>query len=265
MKLKKLGLIAGLGVSVLLSGPVMANSLNGKGSSYLGGGFGYSDYTFWEGPIVQPGQNRTVTVEDSGQAYSLFLGYSVKDNLSLEVFYQDFGDAQTVDSSTTTVGADTVVFHDKLLGSISGYGLAVKANLPFGDVLGFYGKAGYMAWDGEFKLTSTVYENGAIDSGPTSFPASSFDNADPYLAIGMEFEVVSNVTLYADLSYLHADYQDENFHTFGYMAGVRWQFRENSSWRSGSNKRAEGGSRGLTACQDEYKATMGGVACGKEE
>mgnify|MGYP005723509801 CR=1 FL=1 len=238
-----------------------AGTLAGEGNSYMSLGAGYSDYTFWEAPAVQPNEDRVVTVEDSATTFAFNIGYHIRDNLALELFYQDFGDAETFDLTRDVAGATVTEFQDKLLGNIFGYGLAVKGYLPLGEDFTLYGKAGYMMWDIELTVTETVYENGVLESGPTKRPATAFDDSDPYLSLGLEFQVMDNVMLFGDIIYLHAEFRDRSYHTFGYMLGVRWNFKQKANWRSGANKRANEKSRGLTACRDEYKETVGGLVC----
>lgn len=254
MRLVKLGVVVSTGVLLFVAASIQAKPFNKEGSSYVGAGIGLSDYTFIESPVILEGQVRTISLETSVPSFSFFWGYNLKNNLSFELLYQDFGEAELLDRTTLVSGSDTYVYEDRLKGEITGFAFVAKGYLPIGDRLNLYGKAGLMMWEMNSTISYSEYLNGKAYAGPEKYPAISFRETDPYISLGAEFEMFDNLSLYADANYLHGAHDDENYHTFAFMAGINYRYGSITKYRK---EGAADRSRAITACDPKFKDVVG--------
>jgi opacity protein-like surface antigen len=251
------------------------NLKNIAGTSYFGGGLGVASYPFMKdyaddlSQIVDAFDDKvyTVDVDDKPFAFSGFWGYSITEIFGAELSYINFGESEVQYSETVFSSPSvTIVESYKDTAEIQGWGLAGTARLPIVDRVSVYGKLGVMFWEFESNLTEITYENGKqIDY--LKNPSSSFDATDPFIALGVELEVIPNWSIYGDWHYLHGSYQDENAHIHTYMAGVKYRFGGLSRYRSksaaGSGDEDSNRQRAITACDPEFK-DISGLVCDEE-
>ena len=113
----------------------------------------------------------TLDEEDSG--YSLYGGIPLNENLSIEISYQDFGEASLSGNSGNQfkVGTTTYEFTTTATLSVSAesIGYALVPKMPISDNISLYGKLGFHYWDSTFSVTSTNTTASLDDDGNDVF------------------------------------------------------------------------------------------------
>jgi hypothetical protein len=99
------------------------------------------------GAISHAAVNETV-LEDTQNAYKLFLGYELPKFIGFEAAWVDFGE---FDDVITSEGGSTRVGYDARTATA-----AITGRIPIGSLVTLYAKTGYMFWSTDISLTGTV-------------------------------------------------------------------------------------------------------------
>lgn len=230
---------------------------------YIGGGIGYSMYSNVEEFYVYPGDDN-YKLEDDAFGYGFVFGWEFLEGLlSAEFVYHNFGRMEFSDAYED----GSVSYINTYKGEVETKGLAIKGAFPISSTFSVYGKLGYAEWEWSEKYKESVFVDGEFDAGLSDSGNYSYDDSDFFYGLGVDYYYQPNIVFYGEYLYQQAELSFGNetydwFNAATFTAGVRWKFgSESFSWRRGSNKRSSGASRGLTACQEEYKEDIGGVIC----
>lgn len=262
-------LIVFLIISVLGANVHSVYASNGQESFpfYIGGGLGYTVYPNVKSFYVDPG-DEGYKLEDDTFGYNAVLGWEFLEGyLAAELIYSDFGKMEHTD----TLIEGSLTYIDVYNGQLLSKGIAVRGAFPITSRFAIYGKLGYSEWEWKEKYKYSTYENDEFDPERSSSGEDSLDDKDFFYSLGFDFNYKPNVVIYGEYTYQYAelDFGNKSFDWFdasSLSVGVRWKFGPSSlTWRSGTNKRASDESRGLTACDDEFKDSVGGVICESEE
>jgi len=185
---------------------------------YLTASVGQStmDMDDWEG----------FSVNDDDTSYSIGLGFDFNKYLAIEAGYIDLGEVSATISGgfTGTYQGLPISATGTLTASAEsdGFYFGPQLNIPATDALDFYVKAGYLAWD----MDSTATASGTMTYAGTVYAVNetatvSDDGYDPYLGLGLSFDVSNTWSVKADwVRYIDVDESDIDV----FAAGVIWKF-----------------------------------------
>ncbi|MCG8536788.1 MAG: outer membrane beta-barrel protein [Pseudomonadales bacterium] len=235
---------------------------------YLGAGLGYSAYPNIDNNIDPPEENETQSIEDTAIGYSFFLGFEfIPDYLSVEFMYVDFGEADLKFVLTEEDMGAVDTYIDEVTTSVEAYGISLRASYPVTSHISVYGKLGYSKWEFSDDYSYSVYYDGEYEPDASGSDSFSDGDEDFFYALGAEYQIGDQLNIYGEYLYQNADYKAggqtfDIFEASSLMFGVRWEFDiAHANWKSGTNKRATKDNRGLTACDEKFKDTVGGVIC----
>ncbi|MDC2888265.1 outer membrane beta-barrel protein [Psychrosphaera sp. 1_MG-2023] len=150
-------------------------------------------------------------VKDSDTGFKLFAGYSITENVSVEVgYYQlgkfglegQFGYQEPISSEILDVSGELTS-----LAEITAFDIALKAQFPLSAALDIYGKAGLFNWSGEVISKSVVVaEIKAMDISESSSESSSenLDGSDSTYTLGLSYHL-SGIDVFAELQKYQID------------------------------------------------------------
>jgi hypothetical protein len=126
------------------------------------------------------------TLEEEDTAYSFFIGSEVVENIYVEAFYSNFGEASLVGETGDTFDLDgaTAVFIGDATIKLSGKSMGIAAKLGFDitDKVNGFVKGGWHWWD------STITETAA-----TGADSTTDDGNDLVLGLGIEYDLNEEV------------------------------------------------------------------------
>ncbi len=154
VKIRKKYLLTGILATVLGVSPVVCA---GNGDSYFGVSLGNASLDDSE--------------YDSAMTWKIFSGYSVNQNLSLEVGYISFG---KMDGPLQPSGKTKTL-------SSSGFDFSAIGNYPFAGKFAVFGKLGFLVWGSKWN-----------NSGPTEGTVSTGD-IDLFYGLGGRFDLSSRM------------------------------------------------------------------------
>lgn len=135
--------LLGLGIIAALT-PAVASAEGG----YFGASYGRTELNVSDSEKAELG-SLGLSVDDIDQGWKIFGGYRFNDNVAVEVFHADLGDAEVSDGvDWVKVGAD-------------GYGVSAVGLLPVSDNFDLFAKAGMFHWSAD--VTSSVGVSGGDD------------------------------------------------------------------------------------------------------
>jgi hypothetical protein len=108
-----------------------------------------------------------VACDDTSTGYKLQLGNDVNENLRIEGFYADLGEAEATDS-----------FGDSVTAEADGFGVSLMPMAPVSDQADVFLKAGLFNWEAD----ATVNISGSTATG-------SDDGSDPFFGLGLRYRV----------------------------------------------------------------------------
>ena len=126
--------------------------------------------------------NISSNLDEKDNGYSLYTGFSVIENVDLEVSYNDFGEASLSGVSGNQFKIDGTTYQFTATATLSvkatSIGVAAKPKLQLSDGVILYGKLGVHQWDSEFKVSSTD-TSATLDD----------DGSDVYYGAGLEVAI----------------------------------------------------------------------------
>lgn len=171
-------------VFLIVSGIALAQDDEGGAFNFAGNLYGSVAFGQSEYDIDHDGITKS-DLEDSSLGISF--GYLMNENLGLEVGYQQFGEGSatftvgtTAESTPTTVTADFKF-------EASGWTLGGAVSMPVSDraVVGF--RAGFLFWDVDVEIGSSMDIKDAGDAGG--------DGSDAYWGLTFGYKIADNATL----------------------------------------------------------------------
>lgn len=159
--------LLGLGIIAALS-PAIASAEGG----YLGASYGRTELNVADS-LKDELDAVGVSVEDIDQGWKIFGGYRFNDNVALEVFHADLGDAEISDGTDwAKIGAD-------------GYGLSIVGLLPVSENFDLFAKAGLFHWSAD--LTTNFDVSAGDDGTDATYGIGAAYNMDT-VTLRAEFE-----------------------------------------------------------------------------
>ena len=176
-----------LSLPLLVSALAVTGNLNAKG--YVGGSYGGS---FYEDLCDSVSGEVGATCDDTDySSYKIFGGARVSPNLAFEAAYMDMGEAT----------ASTSLSHRTL--GVTGLNFSVLGIMPLSKSFELFGKAGWMLWEAESKLTNAAGTSSTV----------TVDDSDINFGFGGNFIVNENFTLRAEFERFHNLSYDSNTET----------------------------------------------------
>ena len=151
--------------------------------------------------------------EDTG--FKVFIGRRINENLSIEGFYADYGEATLKGSNGDTFTLDGVLYqfivdNASLTSDSTGIGISAKYTFEINDFIDLYGNLGLLRWDSE--MTSSSTSSGSATSSDTG--------TDLIYGVGISFGVSDRLSIFADYEITEID--DDELTALG--AGVAVNF-----------------------------------------
>lgn len=154
MKIRKKYLLSSILAAMLSVSPVV---YAGKGDSYFGVSLGSA--------------SSDDSAYDSAMSWKIFSGYTVNQNLSLEIGYISFGE---MDGPVQPSGKTKTL-------SSSGFDFSAIGSYPFAGQFAVFGKLGFLVWGSKWS-----------NSGPTSGTVSTGDT-DLFYGLGGRFDLSNRI------------------------------------------------------------------------
>jgi hypothetical protein len=165
---------------IFIGGGAFADNGKPLNAFYMGALFGQSS--------IDTDINNVVgaTLEEEDTAYSFFIGSEVAENVSVEAFYINLGEASLVgeNGDTFDIGSEAFAFNANgtIKATAKSMGIAAKLGFDITDKVNGFVKGGWHWWDS----TAT------IAAGTTA--ASTTDNgSDLLLGLGIEYDINKKV------------------------------------------------------------------------
>ena len=171
---------------IFIGGGAFADNGKPLNGFYMGALFGQSS--------IDTGVSNLVgtTVDEEDTAYSFFIGSEVAENVSVEAFYSNFGEASLVGETGDTFDLDgaTAVFIGDAALKLSGKSMGIAAKLGFDitDKVNGFVKGGWHWWDS----TKLILRRWAV-----TFPGSKGLSLCPALIISIHqrsFSIAMSLT-----------------------------------------------------------------------
>jgi OmpA-OmpF porin, OOP family len=137
-------------VAIVVAALALAADAGAQGV-YLGGAYSWA--------TVGIDKHAADVIDDSANAYKLFLGYEFPEFLGIELGYTDFGSYKVGELGASTSQAGEL--------TSNGWTGALTGRIPLGRPLTIYGKIGYFYWDAKVKAAHNIGE--LADSGGDRF------------------------------------------------------------------------------------------------
>ena len=153
------------------------------------------------------------SLDEKDTGFKIFVGRKMNENLSIEGFYADYGEASLTGNNgdTFTLGGTTyqfIVNNASLRSESTGIGVSAKYAFAVNDLVDLYVKLGLLRWDTDFTLSAT-------DVGSAS---SSESGTDPIYGLGIGFNVTKSFSIFADYEMTEID--DDDVTVLGVGAAV---------------------------------------------
>ena len=180
-------------LSVYISLALLVTALTVTGNVnaawYVGGSYGG---TIFEDVCDSVSGQAGATCDDTSyNSYKIFGGARVSPNLAFEASYMDMGEAT----------ASTSLSHRTL--GVTGLNFSVLGIMPLSKSFELFGKAGWMLWEAESKLTNAAGTSSTV----------TVDDSDINFGFGGNFIVNENFTLRAEFERFHNLSYDSNTET----------------------------------------------------
>lgn len=143
---------------------------------YFGGSFGMTSFDTGDVADIT-----NVEVKGDDNSVNAFIGYSIGNNLGVEVFYTDLGQ-----SAFDLIGELSVLRNqiNNLTADLTSFGLAARVFAPFSNTARGFLKIGIHSWESTVEFT--LVDDSTGTSNATS---ASVDGLDGFLGLGLEFDV----------------------------------------------------------------------------
>jgi OOP family OmpA-OmpF porin len=204
--MKKSLLIPALGLSALLASSVVAAESPwyvGVGVGQVDTGLSASDLS----PLDDGSDFTNITTDAKDTAFSIYGGYQIDPNFSVEFGYINMGSYSadaTSDGSGTAFNAGNIDIDVDL----TAFNLGMKGMLPIANNFAGYGKLGFTRWDADFSAA-----NGALSA------SASDDGTDLYYGVGASYDI-GNVRFLAEFVRYAVDDIDADV----IAAGIEYKF-----------------------------------------
>ena len=143
---------------------------------YFGGSFGMTSFDTGDVADIT-----NVEVKGDDNSVNAFIGYSIGNNLGIEVFYTDLGQSAFDLIGELSVLRDQI---NNLTADLTSFGLAARVFAPFSNTARGFIKIGIHSW--ENSVGFTLVDDSAGTSNTTT---ATVDGLDGFLGLGLEFDV----------------------------------------------------------------------------
>ena len=154
------------------------------------------------------------TLDEDGSANSFFFGKKINENLSIEGFYSDLGEASLAGDNGDTFVVDGITYQFNTSATIAvsstTLGLAAKYDFEINEKSNFFVKAGFHNWETELKV-----------SVGTASASVTTDGSDTMYGLGAEYKLNEQFSLIAGYDNYTLDSEDVSF----LNVGAKFQFK----------------------------------------
>ena len=154
------------------------------------------------------------TLDEDGSASSFFFGKKINENLSIEGFYSDLGEASLAGDSGDTFVVDAITYQFNTSATIAvsstTVGLAAKYDFEINEKSNFFVKAGFHNWESELKV-----------SVGTASASVTTDGSDIMYGLGAEYKLNEQFSLIAGYDNYTLDSEDVSL----LNVGAKFQFK----------------------------------------
>ena len=154
------------------------------------------------------------TLDEDGSANSFFFGKKINENLSIEGFYSDLGEARLAGDNGDTFVVDGITYQFNTSATIAvsstSLGLAAKYDFEINEKSNFFVKAGFHNWETELKV-----------SVGTASASVTTDGSDTMYGLGAEYKLNEQFSLIAGYDNYTLDSEDVSF----LNVGAKFQFK----------------------------------------
>jgi OOP family OmpA-OmpF porin len=151
-----------------------------------GSSFGDLDSGDIDNSLAAAGLAGSTSTDDNGFGFRLFGGYTLNENLSLELGYLSLGEISADTELANPAG------HAKTEIDTSGFNLSLVAGAPVGEGFRIYAKAGLFMWDGEADVSVD------LTSGGSASASGDDDGTDFSYGLGASYQVNENLSVRLD-------------------------------------------------------------------
>lgn len=163
------------------------------------------------------------SVKDSDTGFKIFAGYSITENVSVEVgYYQlgkfglegQFGYQETFSGELLEVSGELTS-----LAEITAMEIALKAQFPLTETLDIYGKAGLFDWSGEVISKSVVVaeiKRMNISESSSDSSSESLEGSDATYTLGVTYHL-SEIDLFAEVQKYRLDEESATSFNLGVL------------------------------------------------
>ena len=148
------------------------------------------------------------TLDEDGSASSFFFGKKINNNLSIEGFYTDLGEASLAGDNGDTFVVDGTTYQfttsATLAVSSTTFGLAAKYDFDINEKSKFFVKAGFHNWETDLKI-----------SVGTASASLTTDGSDAMYGLGAEYILNEQFSLIAGYDIYKLDSEDVSFMNVG--------------------------------------------------
>ena len=190
---------------IFIAGGAFADSGKPLNAFYMGALFGQSS--------IDTGIDNVVgaTLEEEDRAYSFFIGSEVAENVSVEAFYSNFGEASLLgqnDDAYRLAGEVTVFNSDSTI-KVAGKSMGIAAKLGFDITDKFRGfvKGGWHFWGADLNMvdaTGTVSETDGGNDLVLGLGIEYDFNKDFAFIVGYDRYKLDGDNIDIDVDFLHA-------------------------------------------------------------
>ena len=154
------------------------------------------------------------TLDEDGSASSFFFGKKINENLSIEGFYSDLGEASLAGDNGDTFVIDGTTYQfitsATLAVSSTSVGLAAKYDFDISEKSNFFVKAGFHNWETDLKIS--------VGTASASFTT---DGSDTMYGLGAEYKLNEQFSLIAGYDNYKLDSENVSF----LNVGAKFQFK----------------------------------------
>lgn len=196
-------------ISAILFFTTLSSSFSAKADGFYGG-FLTGSTNIDSGVTAVNG----ATLDEDGSANSFFFGKKINENLSIEGFYSDLGEASLAGDNGDTFVVDGITYQFNTSATIAvsstTLGLAAKYDFEINEKSNFFVKAGFHNWETELKV-----------SVGTASASVTTDGSDTMYGLGAEYKLNKQFSLIAGYDNYTLDSEDVSF----LNVGAKFQFK----------------------------------------
>jgi OOP family OmpA-OmpF porin len=154
----------------------------------------------------------TARLDEKDTGFKVFAGYEINENVSIEGFYADLGNASLsgTNGQTFRINNTTYQFTSSASVSVKGtaLGASILAGVPINEYVKPYAKIGFSRTKSEVSYSGT------------NAPNESETNTEPMYGVGVDFNITKSIALRIEYEFYKSDGEKAKL----ISAGVKFRF-----------------------------------------